>query len=133
MVLLLEDLPEDITKTQLEQYFSDAALDANVIPHEEISVINAFGQAYIKYCTVDYARKVLIHLKGIVQIGEHSLNLDFYDDTTGRSKRYRQELKNSLINQPPTSYDWICDKCGYENFAKVHNLNIVSDINAISV
>ncbi|CAD8171425.1 unnamed protein product [Paramecium octaurelia] len=56
-------------------------------------------------------------------IGEHTLNVDFYDDTSGRQRRNRHELKNSLINQPPTSYDWICDKCGYENFAKRHKCN----------
>lgn len=49
--------------------------------------------------------------------------MDFYDDTSGRPRRNRKELKNSLINQPPTSYDWICDKCSYENFAKRHKCN----------
>ncbi|CAK83514.1 unnamed protein product (macronuclear) [Paramecium tetraurelia] len=123
MVLLLENLPENLTKQQLDSAFNEAAMEANVIPHEEISIINAFGQAYIKYCTVDYARKVLIYLKGKISIGEHTLNVDFYDDTSGRQRRNRHELKNSLINQPPTSYDWICDKCGYENFAKRHKCN----------
>ncbi|CAD8181868.1 unnamed protein product [Paramecium pentaurelia] len=75
MVLLLENLPEDLTKQQLYHAFNEVAMEANVIPHEEISIINAFGQAYIKYYTVDYARKVLIYLKGKIQIGEHTLNI----------------------------------------------------------
>jgi hypothetical protein len=47
-----------------------------------------------------------------------------------------RELKNSLMNQPPaTSYDWICDKCQYENFAKVSNIfyKIKRDKNATNV
>lgn len=43
MVLLIENLPENVTKQLLDERFTEAAMEANVIPHEEISIINAFG------------------------------------------------------------------------------------------
>jgi len=137
---------------------NESAVEMQTAPHDEINILIAFETAYVKYPSVESAKKVLkswnsglkpferknlnrriqhhswllwrlgcryAQEKGIIMTRSFNILGSFRPGFFGQAsvighQWLLREMKNSLMNQPPaTSYDWICDKCQYENFAKV--------------
>ncbi|EGR30144.1 hypothetical protein IMG5_140420 [Ichthyophthirius multifiliis] len=106
--IIIENLPESITQTEIEEKLTQISADCGTSNYDEIKLVPYLGSVYIQYPSVSAATKTLYHLKGKIKLRDEFYPMDFYNSG--------QQQQKSSYEQPQT--DWICDKCEYKNFAK---------------